>query len=60
MRYESREWAFDYIENFNFFEFPFGAGYMTRWLDIPILQSFLDMGIIDSLYMHGLHSYIRF
>ena len=22
MRYESREWAFDYIENFNFFEFP--------------------------------------
>ena len=46
MRYESREWAFDYIENFNFFEFLFGAGYMTRWLDIPILQSFLDMGII--------------
>lgn len=47
IRVESREWAYKYIEeNFSLVNYVFGAGYMTRWLDNPILQSYLDMGII--------------
>lgn len=45
-RYNARGWTFNYIENnFNFFNYIFGAGYMTRWIDNPLLQSYLDMGI---------------
>lgn len=46
-RYNFREWTFNYIENdFSFFNYILGAGYMTRWIDSPLLQSYLDMGII--------------
>lgn len=51
MRVERREWAYKYIEeNFSFVNYVFGAGYMTRWLDNPILQAYLDMGIIGFLF----------
>ena len=53
IRVDSRNWAYSYIaDNFSVFNFIFGAGYMTRWLDNPILQAYLDMGIL------GLFGYI--
>jgi hypothetical protein len=46
-RYESRQWAFHYIEHqFTPLDYVFGGGYMVRWLDAPLLQSYLDMGIL--------------
>jgi hypothetical protein len=46
-RYRNREWAYKYIENnFSIFNHVLGAGYMTRWIDNPLLQSYLDMGLI--------------
>ena len=46
-RFEARQWAFNFIDNeFSFINYILGYGYMTRWLDIPLLQSFLDLGII--------------
>lgn len=54
-RFNSRVWAYDYIEKeFNFFNILFGAGYMTRWLDNPLLQSYLDMGFLGLV----LYSYL--
>ncbi|KAA6326058.1 hypothetical protein EZS27_024794 [termite gut metagenome] len=52
-RLESRQWAYNYINGqFAFSNYLFGGGYMIRWLDNPILQSYLDMGII------GIVSYV--
>ncbi|MBD5584536.1 MAG: hypothetical protein HDQ88_05595 [Clostridia bacterium] len=46
-RYKFRQWAYMYIENnFTPFNYIFGAGFMTKWLDAPLLQAYLDMGII--------------
>lgn len=46
-RFQARNWTYQYIEDqFNFFNYLLGAGYMTRWIDNPLLQSFLDMGIL--------------
>lgn len=51
MRYFAKLWAYDYINNhFSIINMFFGAGVMTRWLDIPILQSFLDMGLVGLLF----------
>ncbi len=53
-RYHFRQWAFDYIDNeFTIFNYIFGAGFMTKWLDIPVLQAYLDMGILGiSFYLY--------
>lgn len=54
-RVRLREFTYDYIStNFTFFNYIFGAGYMIKWLDAPILEAFLDMGIIG----FTLYSYI--
>jgi O-antigen ligase len=46
-RYEFRKWAYNYIEsNFTFVNYLFGAGYMIMYIDNPILQAFLDMGLL--------------
>lgn len=51
MRYFAKQWAYDYIDiRFTAINFILGAGVMTRWLDVPILQSFLDMGIIGFMF----------
>lgn len=51
-RYNAREWTYSYIDNnFDFLNYIFGAGYMTKWIDNPLLQSYLDMGIIG-LFMY--------
>lgn len=45
-----REWAYNYIENeFTPANYLLGAGYYIRWLDFPIFQSYLDMGIMGLL-----------
>ena len=50
-RYRAMEWALDKIGmESSVFSMFFGFGFMTRWLDIPILQSFLDMGIFGFLF----------
>lgn len=42
-----RNFAYNYInDNFNFFNILFGGGYAILWLDSPLLQSFLDMGLL--------------
>ncbi|MDD5829554.1 MAG: hypothetical protein PUD10_10435 [Lachnospira sp.] len=53
-RVRSREFAFQYIDNnFALEDYIIGAGYMTRWLDAPLLQSYLDMGIFGFfLYLY--------
>jgi len=49
-RFKSRNWAFAYMENnFNFFNYLLGGGYFIRWLDNPLLQSYVDMGILGIL-----------
>lgn len=46
----AREWAYNYMNlNFSLVNYLFGAGYLTKWLDIPILEAYLDMGIIGFL-----------
>lgn len=52
MRYQARLLAYAYIEkNFYLHNYLFGAGYMTlgRQIDNPVLQAYLDMGIIGIL-----------
>ena len=52
IRYQTRLQAYEYIEkNFYLHNYLFGAGYMTlgRQFDNPVLQAFLDMGIIGIL-----------
>lgn len=53
-RFTQRQWVYDYIDNkFSLFNYFLGAGYMTRWIDNPILQSYLDMGILGfCLYLY--------
>ena len=50
IRMERRQWALNYIyTQFSFFNYIFGGGYFIRWLDFPILQSYLDMGVLGFL-----------
>lgn len=45
-RVNLRDTAYNMIsKDFNFFNLLFGKGYMTIWLDNPLLQSYIDMGI---------------
>ena len=47
----SRTWALDYINNqFSFINYIIGGGYFIRWLDFPILEAYLDMGIIGFVF----------
>lgn len=42
-----RELAYQYVTTqFGFFNFIFGYGYLTAWLDAPLIEAYLDMGII--------------
>lgn len=51
VRLDNREQAFDIISNFDILNVCIGDGFMTFWCDIPLLQSFMDMGLIGfSLY----------
>lgn len=46
IRYYARKDAFDQISEFSTMEMIFGAGYMKNWCDIPLLQAYIDMGIL--------------
>lgn len=37
------------IRQFSFIEFLFGKGYMYKYLDFPLLQAFVDLGLIGGL-----------
>jgi hypothetical protein len=42
-----RNFAYNYInDNFDLLNIMFGGGYAILWLDNPLLQSFLDMGLL--------------
>lgn len=45
-----RENAFEIINDFGIINYVFGYGYMTSWLDNPLLQSFLDLGILGFIF----------
>ena len=54
MRFRARQWTYDLIETkFDLFNYIFGYGYMTRWLDNPVLQAYLDMGLIGFFVYFG-------
>lgn len=36
-------------QNFNVFNYIFGGGYFIRWVDYPLYQSYLDMGIMGGV-----------
>lgn len=57
VRYEYRTYALNFIKNqFNIINYIYGNGYMEKWkqIDNPILQSYLDMGIIGLVGYIGL------
>lgn len=49
IRYNARQSAIDDIMNFSLMELFFGKGYMYRWIDIPLMQAYMDMGILGFL-----------
>lgn len=49
-RVASRNAALNYMTlNFTFFNFLFGAGYLFKWLDAPLLEAYIDMGVLGFL-----------
>lgn len=47
IRYERRLKVYDYINrNFTLVEYILGGGYFIMWVDNPLLESYLDMGVI--------------
>lgn len=49
-RVASRNEALNYMDiNFTFFNFLFGSGYLFKWLDAPLLEAYIDMGILGFL-----------
>lgn len=45
------------IESWNFFELLFGRGYFFKYIDSPIIQTFLDMGIFGFITFGAWHIY---
>lgn len=50
MRLDNRDYAFELLRNFDVLNVCIGTGYMTFWCDIPLLQAFLDMGLIGFVF----------
>lgn len=40
----------EYLNNSTFCQFLFGRGYMAKWLDIPFMQAFWDLGLIGGIF----------
>lgn len=60
MRLDNREIAFRMIADFDMLEYQIGAGFMTFWFDMPLIQAYLDMGVIGIL-LYGIYTvYIPF
>lgn len=46
-RIQNREWAVNYILNdFKWYNYILGGGYFLNWIDFPILQSYLELGML--------------
>jgi len=49
-RLQTRDWAIDYIMNdFKWYNYIFGGGYFLKWIDYPVLQAYLDLGILGTV-----------
>lgn len=46
IRYNARQDSIDDLATYSFIEYIFGRGYMYKWIDIPLLQAYMDMGIL--------------
>lgn len=49
MRIDNRDQALNMIAQFDILEYMLGKGFMTFWFDMPLLQYYLDMGVIGFL-----------
>ena len=49
IRIDNRDQALNMIAQFDVLEYMLGKGFMTFWFDMPLLQSYLDMGVIGFL-----------
>lgn len=49
IRIDNRDQALNMIAQFDILEYMLGKGFMTFWFDMPLLQSYLDMGVIGFL-----------
>lgn len=38
----------EYLYHSSVFQFLFGKGYMTEWLDLPLIQAFNDIGLVGA------------
>lgn len=46
----TRDWAINYILNdFKWYNYILGGGYFLEWIDYPILQAYLDLGILGTV-----------
>lgn len=49
MRIENRDLAFALISRFDMLQYMIGAGFMKFWFDMPLIQAYLDMGVLGFL-----------
>lgn len=49
-RYELRQGVLAELENFTLMELLLGKGYMYQYLDFPLLQAFIDTGMLGGCY----------
>lgn len=40
----------EYFNNSTLCQFLFGRGYMAKWLDIPFMQAFWDLGLVGGIF----------
>ena len=55
IRLEARQTALGYLSTYDMLERVIGGGFMTFWFDMPLLQAYLDMGIIGVL-LYGFYT----
>lgn len=52
VRNELRDKAFQTFQNASFFQIVFGRGYMYQYLDFPVFQAIVDMGLVGLVYIY--------
>ena len=58
IRNENRELALNAYRNNNIFQYFFGRGYGYMWIDFPLFEAFLDLGIIAGFVYFYLTFYL--
>ncbi|MDD6211890.1 MAG: hypothetical protein PUB22_01875 [Clostridiales bacterium] len=41
---------YEFLNHSTLFQFVFGHGYMAKWMDIPFMQAFWDLGIVGGIF----------